>query len=109
MKKNIFKICTLLTLVLLSSCEKESILNGESNDSRVLSSNPDEIFVEDTKSDKWISLTEYNKKFSSEKEAQLYARKLCIVTINGQQVTGEVCGRDDYSGCTSNYFQCITR
>ncbi len=84
-------------------------MNGQSNGTRILSSNPDEIFVEDKKSDKWISLTEYNKNFSSEKAIQLYARKLCIVTINGSQVSGEVCGRDDYSNCTFNNYVCVQR
>lgn len=109
MKKTIIKSCTVFALVFLSSCEKESIMSTQSNDARILSSNPDEIFVEDTKSDKWISLTEQNKKFPLEKEVQLYAKHMCIVTINGQQVTGSVCSRDDYNGCNSNIFQCIQK
>lgn len=105
MKKNIFTICSLFALVFLSSCEKESLLNGQSNGTRILSSNPDEIFVEDKKSDKWISLTEYNKNFSAEKDNQLYSRRMCIV--DGK--VGEVCAKSDYSTCNSNLFQCITK
>ncbi len=104
MKKNLMKIGALSLLVLLGACEKVSVQNPQSN---VLSSNPDEIFVQEDKSTKWITLTEYNTKFAGEK-AQLYARRMCLVDVNGVETIGETCARADFSNCPSQ-TPCIVR
>jgi len=102
MKKIILSLSLVISGALLFSCEKEAINVNQADQSRILSSNPDEYYVQDPTTGNWITMAEYNNLFTSNEKAVLYGKRLCVITnSDGTKSNGEVCARvNGYSNCS---------
>jgi hypothetical protein len=109
MKKIVLYISFAVAGVLVFSCEKEELTNNQNKESRILSSNPDEIYVQHPKTGEWITLTEYNALFNDNTKSISYGKRQCKVTnADGSESLGESCSPAPYGGCSGQGL-CVIR